>query len=606
MKLKKIPYYLLVLLLTTGPTLVIGFLSFGGMLALWACLPVAIGALVLSMAYEAEIYSQNIKGALNKLFFKRNYLQQEFANRFLLDNFPDIKADNCPQFFKDYSALEEQLNQFGDGRLTKKGAEQKKWVQKSLKDAEKWFTHQLFLSNQSQASNYQNELQTWLHQHNKNEAVKSFNTRHQVFHGVKLFSVLAGIFMGLGTTYLMLEGFAAIPLLASIPLGLLPVIILPLAINAGIAYALLIYNATTSMIHNDTLRKWYFKIRDDLRAGITLPKIGMALLSVVLVGLAVGLTLCTAGTWWTVANNARPLFQWMKGMPSFIMGVINPIITGASALIFNLENTHETFEIIHESATSKHEHEHEPHQSTWQKLRQRENLLQLLNPARIVLLLTITPLRILMFLGHLISIGVTADRVPGISEIISAILGIISEGFEDLHYVYNHHHAHTIEESRKERLSSAHGHSHDTDIPTIVLKLAFSPVYVLATLWAFGTSQFNKTPLSLKEAFFQQIGFKPAKDMPLEESSLPSTSESWKQEQIIFVLEREKQKRQGNHLFKSKLTPENNETLSHIQQQVRNTTHCADTITKGNYARFFNGDTKQLLDTLPKRVGMSA
>jgi hypothetical protein len=90
------------------------------------------------------------------------------------------------------------------------------------------------------------------------------------------------------------------------------------------------------------------------------------------------------------------------------------------------------------------------------------------------------PLRILMFLGHLVSIGVTGDRMPGVPAILSALLGIVSEGFEDAHYFFDldyffdlggddHHH---------------HGHEH-SDLPNQVLSLLFSPIFALAASWHY-------------------------------------------------------------------------------------------------------------------------
>src|SRR5690606_25178840 len=123
-------------------------------------------------------------------------------------------------------------------------------------------------------------------------------------------------------------------------------IILPMAIVAGAAYGMLTYNAITDMINNNTVVKWYNKIRDDLSQGLTVRNVFIASTAVFLVGLAVALTICTAGTWWTIATNARPLFDWMKKMPSFIMGIINPIITGASAIVFNIQNTAESLDMV--------------------------------------------------------------------------------------------------------------------------------------------------------------------------------------------------------------------------------------------------------------------
>src|SRR5262249_20815004 len=129
--------------------------------------------------------------------------------------------------------------------------------------------------------------------------------------------------------------------------------------------------------------------------------------------------------------------------------------------------------------------------------------LQRLNPFRIILKLTYTPLRLLLFFGHLISIGVSADRLPGIPEIVSAILGIISEGFEDLHYFigdffHTKHKHHGTKDLIKERFAE-NGHNHDEDIPTRVLRFLFTPLFYLAALWDHGASHFvdkEREPLS--------------------------------------------------------------------------------------------------------------
>ncbi len=74
----------------------------------------------------------------------------------------------------------------------------------------------------------------------------------------------------------------------------------------------------------------------------------MASIALVLAGLAVGLTVCTAGTWWTIAKESRPLYSWMSKMPNFVMGIINPLITGSSAIFFNLQNTGESLEVVYD------------------------------------------------------------------------------------------------------------------------------------------------------------------------------------------------------------------------------------------------------------------
>jgi hypothetical protein len=574
MNLKKIPKYLLILLLTLGASLILGLLSFGGMFALWPILPFALAAFGLSVAYEGEIYLQNIKGAFNKLF-KENYLKNYLANDYLathLDDF-DVAAADCPQFFKDYMAQAALLKQFGHKHLNKSSRKHKKRIEKTLRDMEKWFALQLFADNdENDLSDYERKLRKWLFDHAQTDYQRKYKERHRLFHAVKLFSALAAVFMTLGTTYLLMEAFAAIPLFAALSFTLWPMLIVPMAIVAGVAYGFLTYNSIVDMINNDTLRKWFNKLRKDLNQGLTIRNVFMVITAVLLVGLAVALTICTAGTWWTVARETPHLFTWMGRMPEFIMGIINPIVTGISAVVFNLENTAESLEIIDGALRQKES----IFTQAWTAIKERfqglqnEHWLQIINPARLLLKLTITPLRIILFIGHLISIGVVGDRVPSIPEIFSAILGIISEGFEDFHYFFaSHQHRDDMSDKDfcKERLASAHGgHNHATDLPTLFLKLIFSPVYLLATLWDWGASQLSKKPLAFKESWQKQMGIHKEENIEIIVTETPSTS--WQRRQAIFRIERYKQ-RHFSSLLTDNAANKKKEALSTLQEELR-------------------------------------
>ena len=184
---KKIAYKLALFLFVIGASLILGFLSFGGMFALLPLLPLAIAAFVLSVAYEGEIYKQNIKGALDKLF-KNNYLKNQLAKEYLLKEylpkrFPkhpknaediedkenaedkeDEEKNDYPEFLGTYEKQLKLLDAFGDKRLTKTSKKQKKKIEKTLKDMDKLFALQLFPAhkNQKKGSPYIEELRVWL------------------------------------------------------------------------------------------------------------------------------------------------------------------------------------------------------------------------------------------------------------------------------------------------------------------------------------------------------------------------------------------------------------------------------------------------------------
>jgi hypothetical protein len=624
--LKKIPYYLLLSLLTTGASLILGLLSFSGMYALLPVLPFAIATFVLSVAYEGEIYSQNIKGALAKLF-KPHYLENHLAKEYLLTHFSSNTINkNCPQFFKDYKAHLILLSQFEGKEPHPENAKREKQLRKTVQDMESWFTKQLFTpkNKDTTTSRYTEELQTWLAEHERAEWQQRIPQRHAYFNMVKGFSAVAALFMSLGSTYLIVEAFSVIPFLAAIPLALWPAIILPMAVVSGTAYGLLTYNAVTDLINNNTVLKWYHKLKNDLEDGLTPRTFFMTATAAFLVTLAAALTVCTAGTWWTIATNARPLFDWMKKMPPFVMGVINPIITGASAIFFNIENTAESMDMVDQALRSEiniFDTLSKAFKESWAKIRQTENGWQIANPFRLLLKLTFTPLRVLLFMGHLVSIALTSDRMPGVPQIVSALIAIICEGFEDAHYFVSHQHKdNDFACILKDRLTSASGHNHSEDIPTWLLHIIASPVYALAALWDSSASQLNpkktrtnreKVPLSFAQAWDKQYGVKPQGTAPA--GYIPA--DEWQNERVEFLIE-EQIERLTQVNVNSTLAQEKITHLKTLKTTVRdqglesleNNLDQEKTNPVYNKHRLFAIDkqteTQQFIEELPYRMGL--
>lgn len=545
------------------------------MFALTPVLSLAIAAFVLSVAYEGEIYLQNLKGAFKKLM-KPEFVEQSLGKEYLLTYYPE-NVEKAPQFFKDYDHQINQLLQFEHGTLDDNAIAQKKRIEKNLKDMERWFTKLLF-SKEEPKSDYAKAVYLWLREPNKPQVEswqQSASYRGIAVQIAKGFSVLAGLFMGVGSTYLIVGALGSIPLLAAIPFGFWPLFVIPMAVIAGTAYGFLTYNSITDMINNDTLGKWLRKLRDSFSQGITLRNVFMAATTVCLVTLAVALTLCTAGTWWTVVNNTRPIFEWMQHIPGFVMGVINPLITGTSAIFFNVQNTAESLELLDEAMNAKQSlvsRLWSGIKDTASQLYTSENAAQWFNPFRLALKLTIMPLRILLFFGHLISIALTADRVPGIPQIAAALVGMISEGFEDAHYFvgHEHEHHHDVPSLRKERLSAGHSHSHDADIPTRLIKLLASPVYFMAAVWDWGFSRFNDSPLAFRSAWNKQWGVK-EEDISNERVIDPSKSFAWQKEQSLLLIDRFKEQHLQPVVVNSAIARDKIAALETLQEDIRNT-----------------------------------
>lgn len=512
MKTKKIPYYLFLGALTTGASLTLGFLSFTGAMALWPVMGVGLSFFVLSVVYEGEIYLQNIKGALNKLF-KHNYIRRQIAKEFLLNHFPEEISDADPEFLRDYAELLQQEQELKKGPLNAYKRKKIKEIRKSLKQAEIFFSDILLPTADQQNTSkfaYISALQKWMDEHEAEKYQTWFEKRKLYYRISFLFSALSGLLMGFGTIYLLISGLLSIAFFAAMPLPLLGGIIALGALFSGLSYVFLTYNSLTDMINNDTLNKWYRLLREDLTQNFGIRSVFMAVTAIGVTALSLVLTVCTAGTWWTIVKETPQVFNWMKRIPSLITGVVMPFFLGLSALVFNIENGAETLdnlndvlknskggfrdffkEIIH---TIKH---------VWKN----ETLLQVFNPFRFILKITYTPLRILLFLGHLLSIAVTSDRVPGMPEILSAILGFLQEGFTDVNYFFKTGEP-TTAQTTKERLQQRGGvaTNHGNDIPSLILKWLFAPLFASAALWHFGFSNKPHNKAQLKMCWQQQFG----------------------------------------------------------------------------------------------------
>ncbi|HBI22533.1 MAG TPA: hypothetical protein DDY37_08175 [Legionella sp.] len=621
--MKKILHYIAPRFLAAGASLTMGLLSFGGTLALVSSLPLAIAGFVLSTVYEGEIYLQNIKRALKKLF-KLNHLERQVARDYLLDQVERDLAPDAPDFFKDYKAA-----------LQSRHPNKKK-----LSDMEKWFALQLFAAPQNPSA-YQANLQAWLRQQRKHiqqETVweETRRLRQASIRFVPAFCMLAGVFMGLGTTYLLMDAFLAIPMLAALPAAAVPALIVPMALIAGAAYGFLIYNATTDMITHDTVGTWFKDIKTDWANG----QYGMAAVFVFMFVLSVALSLCTAGTWWTVAKTTPPVFDWMRKMPSWIMLKINPLISSISTLIFNAQNISETLDMVKQSMNEGEADADAP--SAAPAVRD-ENAWQRNNPFQFVIRLTFEPLRSVLFLGHLTSVSAVADRVPGVSAWISALLGFVNEMFEDAHYFFGgaqHQHKRDLPSLIADRRDAGQGHDHADDLPTQLLRIVFHVLYVPAALWDWGCSDARQN-LDFWAALERQRGMQKNEAscngcLPRGGQSQSSVHSPWEFEQAIYRIERHKEKDLDDEWMGQDVVAEQRAALTILQADLRTAEEelrklppvhlrlakyclpCRPTVHSVisehiyehrevyNRQRFFGPDTCAVLNQLPSRVSSMA
>ncbi len=451
--MKKSHKYMITAILTIGASLWLGLLSFSGMFVLIPSLGLSLSAFVLSVLYDGEIYQKNINNALNKLFNNDLIAEKigEEAKR-------ELQACEFLEEYKRHATDPERLKKMHI------------WLGRLLLDKKS------------------SPLVKIEANHNWEQRALELTSRNRALIG---FSALAAVLMIFGTTYLLLEAISVVTFITIAP-AILPYIVLPIAVISGIAYGFLTYNSSSDFLLDTSLSEWWGKFKTQLSSN-PFYVIGASL--ILLLNLA--LTLCTAGTWWTVINQQRSVWPWLQKISTRAMQWLTTAVIGVSTLGFNLRNTIETIKEMspheHSDTTCSSAHDEHPVEAV------SIDPSPIFNPILLLLKITYTPVRVLMFVGHLISIGVTGDRMPGMSAIFSALLGIISEAFEDAHYFFDirhffknlrhtfglnndGHHEHTHEHH--------HGHEH-SDFPNQILQMILSPVVALAALWNWG---FDRSP----------------------------------------------------------------------------------------------------------------
>lgn len=140
-------------LLTIGASLTLGLLSFSGMFVLWPIIPLAIASFILAVAYEGEIFWQNIKGAF-KTLFSRQALKIQLLREFLHDNINSKEDKELPVLLKDYLLLIRQYEDLAHlaehHTLNDEDLDYQKLLKDKIKRFELEFARHLFSLNEEE------------------------------------------------------------------------------------------------------------------------------------------------------------------------------------------------------------------------------------------------------------------------------------------------------------------------------------------------------------------------------------------------------------------------------------------------------------------------
>lgn len=107
-------------------------------------------------------------------------------------------------------------------------------------------------------------------------------------------------------------------------------------------------------------------------------------------------------------------------------------------------------------------------------IKQQETRAQFFNPFCILAKLIISPLQSVVFLGHLLSIGLTTDRFMNVPPPLVAGVCAISEGLQDLSFLTGesdvHQHDHNEHSDHAE--DDGHDHGNLLQLPLQVIRLS--------------------------------------------------------------------------------------------------------------------------------------
>ena len=410
-------------------TLVVSLLAFSGMEAIYPGLSYGISAAILAGVIEGEVVGQNIASALTMISYGVHYLEHQACQRKLLEL--SKKNTEKENLYYDYLKFRGELRALEQlSKRNEKDKDKIKNLQKLIADIEAMFR----LSVYKQEEDLRFEAKGALFGNQEKNRLKAKIKRNNTVGGIGLVllaptACFAYTLLSSGQLVDVLPVF--LPHLAFASISWM---VWPLAILAGIEFSIRVSKTLISIIDNETVQKIAKMVRDAFKSDKTtlLKKLRIAFGSLTLVSLVILATLFTVGTWWNFAQTGVHLVPGLKRLGAKLVSVLIPI-AGTGELLFSLENTGESvknlgvFNLLFRSL--KHRIA-----KAWKE----ESTMQFFNPFRFAYKVIDMTWRLSFFTLHVLSIGLTGDRFPGIPSYLTAIISAGNEGLVDLHYVAEH------------------------------------------------------------------------------------------------------------------------------------------------------------------------
>jgi hypothetical protein len=470
---------------TAGATLSMGFLSFAGMFVISPALGLCLSALVLAVAYEGQIYNEGISKALIRIF-DENYLRKALAKRQIRKylkglreqkkkNYqisPDLTPEKNEELKKlvagdieniflavyfEQQAIAMALS--SDHHLSAADEKKKNAADAQLEKLEFFFLEQLERERNDSIFSYNHKQQiavselingdakTLLLEMERKKWLIRFSWIFAIGGGVSSgFAAYSAIQAGVATLAVSCAAFSAIPV----------AILLTLAVFAAVGYTFMFYQTISDMVQ-EYGDKWqeYCSKRDESNTSYRLRMVGLG----VVAALGIFTTIATAGTWWHATRKGALLLSFGEKAANALRNITVPLMAVAE-LVYNLTNSVDAVDKISRSDFKR------AINKVWSDIaavREKETFLQFINPFRAIEKSIIYAGQSILFLGHIISMGLISDRLDPLPPWLNATLSAANEAPVDFNYLPND--------------ETEHHHSHSSAL----LDIIFFPVTVLAT-----------------------------------------------------------------------------------------------------------------------------
>jgi hypothetical protein len=497
MRLKKTKAfrYVVATVLTIGTVLSVGFLSFSG---LWIIYPYTIPAILaffLSGVIEGKVFGTSIFKGLARLkllgFKAQQYLFILELNQLIIHKMktdPHWLDQQCP-FLKDYWQQKEYYKSLKkDSHVDEIKLQEAKERLEELKN----YFYQKITSSNFKGNDYLYENLRKAGGHLLQSAKRSL----WFLRFFWIISILVGIVSGFVTAFAVQEAIT-VGLALSLSVTAISAIVWPVASFAAIGATFLLYYAITDIVKNDAIEKAFSKTfqlfqRNTLENGkeplgtYLLRLLALSIVVTGIISLTLFATAASGGTCWIAMQKGIKLLA--PKLPVFVAYCASTIlipINFSTDLIYGFSTTLQTinnckgiflaiFEVIkHPIKAIKNFCSNV--ETKLDKLKEKESWGQFFNPFRILAKLVISPLQSLVFIGHLISIGLTTDRFFNVPPPLVAGLCATSEGLQDLSFI-------TKENDHED--DDSHDHGNLLQLP---LQVLLSPILITIAIlyWAF-------------------------------------------------------------------------------------------------------------------------